>query len=377
MSPASRRASPRSCVAITTLMPRAATARTMSSTALVAAGSRLAVGSSRNSTSGSRAERAGQRQPLLLAARQPPRRPRRQVRKPDQREQLGDPRVVPLARNVRGAGQRIADVGGGAAAQHHRALEHDGAPDRRHVGDAAPGHAAARSARSRPMATRSSVVLPAPFGPISTVGAPGAIVKRHAVEDRHRAARRRSRPRSGSADRRAARASLSPPAVRRRGARVQASALTTMTMAISTMPSPIASGRSPLEVSSAIAVVMVRVKPSMLPPTMMMAPTSAAARPKPASSAVTRLKRASQISVATRRERADVHRGQLVAILHPQILDGLARQRGDDRRHQDGLRDHHRRGREQQAQASRAARSATAAGRPRARPRPAAGPSAR
>ena len=55
-----------------------------------------------------------------------------------------------------------------------------------------------------------------------------------------------------------------------------------------------------MEVSSAIAVVMVRVKPSMLPPTMMTAPTSAAARPKPASSVVTRLKRASHSSVATR-----------------------------------------------------------------------------
>jgi hypothetical protein len=55
-----------------------------------------------------------------------------------------------------------------------------------------------------------------------------------------------------------------------------------------------------LEVSSAIAVVIVRVKPSILPPTMMMAPTSAAARPKPAKSAVTRLKRASQISAVTR-----------------------------------------------------------------------------
>ena len=46
---------PRSCVDITTLTPRAVTARTMSSIALVAAGSRLAVGSSRNSTAGSRA----------------------------------------------------------------------------------------------------------------------------------------------------------------------------------------------------------------------------------------------------------------------------------------------------------------------------------
>ena len=94
---------------------------------------------------------------------------------------------------------------------------------------------------------------------------------------------------------------LIPRNVRRRGARAQASALIKITMEISTMPRPIASGRSPLEVSSAIAVVMVRVKPSILPPTMMMAPTSAAARPNPASNAVTRLKRASQISVAMRR----------------------------------------------------------------------------
>src|SRR5262249_19685236 len=46
ISPARRFASPRSCVDITTLIPRAATARMTSSIALVAAGSRLAVGSS-------------------------------------------------------------------------------------------------------------------------------------------------------------------------------------------------------------------------------------------------------------------------------------------------------------------------------------------
>ncbi len=65
-------------------------------------------------------------------------------------------------------------------------------------------------------------------------------------------------------------------------------------------PSPIAKGRLPFEVSSEIAVVMVRVKPSILPPTIMTAPTSAAARPKPASSAVSRLKRASHNRVAMR-----------------------------------------------------------------------------
>src|SRR6266853_1802484 len=42
---------------------------------------------------------------------------------------------------------------------------------------------------------------------------------------------------------------------------------------------PSASGRSPLLVSSAIVVVITRVTPSMFPPTIMTAPTSAAARP--------------------------------------------------------------------------------------------------
>ena len=35
------------------------------------------------------------------------------------------------------------------------------------------------------MAARNSVVLPEPFGPISTVGAPAASVSVIAVEDRH------------------------------------------------------------------------------------------------------------------------------------------------------------------------------------------------
>src|SRR5262249_27588547 len=81
----------------------------------------------------------------------------------------------------------------------------------------------------------------------------------------------------------------------------QAAELTTTPMPSSPQPTPMAHGRSPFEVWSAIAVVMVRVKPSMLPPTMSTAPTSAAARPKPASSAVTRLKRPSQTNVAMRR----------------------------------------------------------------------------
>src|SRR6266851_6966760 len=54
-SPASRRTWPRSCEAITILMPDCAAISTISSTPRVAAGSRLAVGSSSNRISGSRA----------------------------------------------------------------------------------------------------------------------------------------------------------------------------------------------------------------------------------------------------------------------------------------------------------------------------------
>ena len=69
-------------------------------------------------------------------------------------------------------------------------------------------------------------------------------------------------------------------------ARAKARLLMAMLMEMRTMPSASASARLPLLVSSTMVVVMVRVTPAMLPPTMMMAPTSEMARPNPASSAV-------------------------------------------------------------------------------------------
>ena len=60
------------------------------------------------------------------------------------------------------------------------------------------------------------------------------------------------------------------------------------------MPSPSASGKSPLLVSSAMAVVMTRVNPSMLPPTIITAPTSDTARPKAVISTVSKAYRSSQ-----------------------------------------------------------------------------------
>ena len=54
------------------------------------------------------------------------------------------------------------------------------------------------------------------------------------------------------------------------------------------MPKPNAKGKSPLLVSKAMAVVMTRVKPSMLPPTTMTAPTSDTARPNAANTTVSK-----------------------------------------------------------------------------------------
>jgi hypothetical protein len=73
--------------------------------------------------------------------------------------------------------------------------------------------------------------------------------------------------------------------------------------AIRMIPSATARPRLPRLVSSVIAVVMVRVWPAMLPPTISTAPTSAEARPKPASTPVSRLTRPSHSSVGTARSR--------------------------------------------------------------------------
>ena len=67
----------------------------------MAAGSRLAVGSSRNSTVGIAGERAREREPLLLAAGQPPRRTLARLLEPDQREQFADARIAVRARDAR------------------------------------------------------------------------------------------------------------------------------------------------------------------------------------------------------------------------------------------------------------------------------------
>ena len=154
--------------------------------------------------------------------------------------------------------------------------------------------------REEPCSRRSSVLLPAPLGPRMNVRPPRSIVevdarRRIGVPPRaigHAACRRSADPSRGD---------LSQIALSPRLASHCAAAFSSRTSAISTMPSPSASGRSPLLVSSAIVVVMTRVTPSMLPPTIITAPTSAIARPKPASSTVASENRVSHSSVSALR----------------------------------------------------------------------------
>ena len=86
-------------------------------------------------------------------------------------------------------------------------------------------------------------------------------------------------------------------------------ALMSPTSASSTIPSASASGRSPLLVSSAIVVVITRVTPSMLPPTIITAPTSEIARPNAVSITVATAQRScSSINSAQVKGRAPIER---------------------------------------------------------------------
>ena len=103
-------------------------------------------------------------------------------------------------------------------------------------------------------------------------------------------------------------------------------------------------------VSSAMAVVITRVTPSMLPPTTITAPTSEAARPKPAITTVSSEKRVSHSTRGHGAQRRDAQRGELLAVLVPRVLGRLAGERRDDGHHEHRLRHHDRRGREEDAQ---------------------------
>src|SRR5579884_4385856 len=87
-------------------------------------------------------ERAGEREPLLLAAGEAPRRSTLEAGQTDLRQQLGKARRAFVARHARGA-ERIAYIARDAASEHRRALEHDGTPRGRRRAAASPGNATA------------------------------------------------------------------------------------------------------------------------------------------------------------------------------------------------------------------------------------------
>ena len=302
-----------------------------SSTALVAAGSRLAVGSSRNSISGSRGERARERQPLLLAAGEPPRRPLGRARRGRRVEQFADARGAFGARRCRRPRARRR-VGGGAAAQHHRPLEHDGAALRR------------RPARGRPRSRARAVGSISPWRCAAAWSCPS-----RSGRSARSARRARSVSETGRGSSRRARRSCTSsstigrsvngrahghhPAYRSPARRTpQASALTMTTMVISTRPSPmrerqVALGGFQRDRGGHGAGEAVDVAADD--------DDRADLGGGPAEAGEQRGDKAEARVPDQRRdaaERADIHRGELVAIFGPEILDGLARQRGDDRR---------------------------------------------
>src|SRR6516164_1593876 len=85
-------------------------------------------------------ESARERQPLLLAAGELSRRPAAEAAEADDSDEFVDAGSAIRARHA-GGRERITDVAGGAAAEHRRALEHDGAMRRLGSRTASPGHA--------------------------------------------------------------------------------------------------------------------------------------------------------------------------------------------------------------------------------------------
>src|SRR5262249_59120223 len=92
--------------------------------------------------------RAGDRKPVLRAAGELARWLGLEPGKADERAELEGMGSASRARHA-GGGERIADIARGAAAQHRRPLEYDGAMRGRRLLPAAPAHTPARG-RNQP-----------------------------------------------------------------------------------------------------------------------------------------------------------------------------------------------------------------------------------
>ena len=199
MSSARRFACTRLCVVMTMVVPRAWMSTMICSTERAAAGSRLAVGSSRNSTSG----RSAHTRANASFCCSPPESTRAgradSARKPTSSSASVDASIGFVAANASQV-QRVADVFIGGPAQHHRPLEHHRLAAR--LASVASPHAMEPALGGmRPCSTRSSVLLPAPLGPSRTVRPPATSMRSMPAEHGHAARRRGDLHQAGSADR--------------------------------------------------------------------------------------------------------------------------------------------------------------------------------
>ncbi len=122
MSPASRRACPRSCVAITILTPEAAVDADDVLDAVRRGGIEAGCGLVEEQDLGIAGERARQRQPLLLAARQPARRSVSESLEAHPTQKVGHQRCAPIRSGSAGR-EGVGDIGGGRSTKHDRSLE--------------------------------------------------------------------------------------------------------------------------------------------------------------------------------------------------------------------------------------------------------------
>ena len=188
-SSARRRAWPRSWVVITMVMPSAAKSAIIASIARGwPPGSSWAQRLVEEQHLGP--QRPGPRhgEPLLLAARQQPRRRPARASSPKRASAASRPRRARRARHAARARGRGRGCRGPSGAAAPAAGTPSPAPARR--ARASPRRSARRSARISPWQSRSSRLLPAPFGPRITSRRPAVTVRSMPVEQRARRRRR-------------------------------------------------------------------------------------------------------------------------------------------------------------------------------------------
>ena len=135
-------------------------------------------------------ERARQREPLLLAAGQAARRAVARARRA--RPAPAVRRCAPRIARRAAARAHSAILAAGAAPEHGRPLEHDGAPRRRRL-LAPPQVTRPAVGAISPMASAQQRGFARAVRADQTVGAPAANVSEDAIEDRHRAGAQRRR----------------------------------------------------------------------------------------------------------------------------------------------------------------------------------------